>query len=92
MADGDRRQHRFAYDSAQEGDGFKPSVPARKSRFLLWKANCGTNAGSQSEREMLFGYARVSTDDRNSPWLFQIVAPRRADPRRLGHGRRDPVK
>jgi hypothetical protein len=41
---------------------------------------------------MLFGYARVSTDDRNSPWLFQIVAPRRADSRRLGYGRRDPVK
>jgi hypothetical protein len=31
---------RFSGDSPLEGDGFEPSVPARKSRFLLRKANC----------------------------------------------------
>jgi hypothetical protein len=43
----DRCSFRFAADSSLEGDGFEPSVPARKSRFLSPKANCGTERGSQ---------------------------------------------
>jgi hypothetical protein len=36
---------RFASDPPLEGDGFEPSVPGTKERFLLRKANCGTERG-----------------------------------------------
>src|ERR1700719_2724460 len=46
---------RFALDSSLEGDGFEPSVPARKSRFLLRKANCGTERGQPKRVVFLCG-------------------------------------
>src|ERR1700720_2276638 len=45
----------FAMDSPLEGDGFEPSVPARKSWFLLRKANCGTERG-QPKRGVFMRY------------------------------------
>src|ERR1700732_5203561 len=45
----------FAPDSPLEGDGFEPSVPARKSRFFLRKANCGTERGQPKKVVFLCG-------------------------------------
>ena len=47
------RDRGFA-DSPLEGDGFEPSVPARKSRFSCGRRIAGPNAGSQNG---LFFYA-----------------------------------
>jgi hypothetical protein len=45
-------------DSPLEGDGFEPSVPARKSWFLLRKANCGTERG-QPKRVVFYAVQMV---------------------------------
>src|SRR5437899_8281595 len=44
--------------SPLEGDGFEPSAPARKRRFLLRKANCGTERG-QPKRVVSYAVPRV---------------------------------
>src|SRR5690349_7097224 len=38
-------KHPISVFLPREGDGFEPSVPGTKGRFLLRKANCGTERG-----------------------------------------------